>query len=112
MTGVDWPGKSAIQSASLTAMWSGKPFSSEAPFCCGPRQVSHPRAGLAAFREARPPLRRTQARTRKAFLSFIAFVLNRDFVGPVKNPCRAQESRTGQIFSKAFRIANRYYLHV
>src|SRR5262245_32011929 len=47
MTGVDCPGKSATQSASLTAIRSGKFFSSDVPFCWGPRQSSQPWTGSA-----------------------------------------------------------------
>src|SRR6516165_8929777 len=47
MTGVDCPGKSATQSASLAAIRSGKFFSSDVPFCCGPRQSSQPCTGSA-----------------------------------------------------------------
>src|SRR5260370_37393214 len=53
MTGVDCPGKSATQRASLTAMESGKSFSREKPFCWGPRQLSQPRTGAAEAGEAR-----------------------------------------------------------
>src|SRR5260370_29943825 len=52
MTGADWPGKSATQRASLTRMVSGRFFSSEVPFCCGPRQLSQPRAGVAGSARA------------------------------------------------------------
>src|SRR6266496_218333 len=45
--GVDWPGKSAVQSASLASILSGRFFSSDVPFCDGPRQVSQPRTGAA-----------------------------------------------------------------
>src|SRR3989442_11273790 len=55
MTGVDWPGKSATQSASLTAILSGRFFSSELPYCCGPRQLSQPRAGGAENPKSQAP---------------------------------------------------------
>src|SRR4051794_7400817 len=46
MTGADWPGKSATQSAaSLLGILSGRFFSSDIPFCCGPRQASQPWTG-------------------------------------------------------------------
>src|SRR6266403_3113687 len=70
ITGVDCPGKSATQSASLTVNLSGRFFSSEAPFCWGPRQLSQPRTGAATpkfqipkFREIpRNKLQRAQER--------------------------------------------------
>src|SRR5207249_1474476 len=48
MTGVDWPGKSASQSLSFMVILAGRFFSSELPFCCGPRQLSQPRTVVAA----------------------------------------------------------------
>src|SRR5439155_20224049 len=53
ITGVDWPGKSATQSASLTMTRSGRFFSSEAPFCCGPRQLSQPWTSAALAPQGR-----------------------------------------------------------
>src|SRR6184192_4877522 len=51
MTGVDWPGKSATHNASLVTSLSGRFFSSDVPFCCGPRQASQPRTGAAEERK-------------------------------------------------------------
>src|SRR5438270_8679281 len=42
MTGVDWPGKSAIHKGVFADTLSGRFFSSEKPFWSGPRQLSHP----------------------------------------------------------------------
>src|SRR2546426_907644 len=44
MTGVEAPGKSAVQSAALTSTLSGRPVSVDVPFWSGPRQLSQPRA--------------------------------------------------------------------
>src|SRR5260221_3310903 len=52
-TGVDCPGKSAIQSGCCGSTVSGKPVSSEVPFCCGPRQLNQPWTGSARRGEAR-----------------------------------------------------------
>src|SRR5690349_14541063 len=80
MTGVDWPGKSATQSASLVTSLSGRSFSSDTPVCSGPRAESQPRAG-AAFVE-RDVRRMAPARTapvrNKAVSTFITRKNGRD----------------------------------
>src|ERR1043165_2307973 len=45
ITGVDWPGKSALHSGLAGSILSGRPFSLEEPFWFGPRQVSQPLTG-------------------------------------------------------------------
>ncbi len=42
MTGVDCPGKLALQSGAFASIFSGSPVSREVPFWSGPRQLSHP----------------------------------------------------------------------
>src|SRR5438046_1315775 len=49
MTGVDCPGKSASQSGFLGSTLSGRLFSAEKPFCCGPPRASPAATGDAAM---------------------------------------------------------------
>src|SRR5207245_1272143 len=74
MTGVDWPGKSAVHNALLTSIRSGRFFSLEAPFWFGPRQVSQPCTGAecvterAAKRQSAAGLRAPTADEREIFM--------------------------------------------
>src|ERR1700677_2567061 len=70
MTGVDWPGKSAIHSGCPGSAESGRPVSSEVPFCCGPRQLSQPVA--AAREETGAASRRPDRQNAVGIFSFIA----------------------------------------
>src|SRR6266699_3665524 len=69
MTGVDCPGKSATQRASFTSNLSGRFFSKELPFCCGPRQLSHPRTSEAG---AAMPLASSKPNAPRTVVTFIA----------------------------------------
>src|SRR6266516_6494920 len=47
MTGVDWPGRSAVHNGLFASILSGKFFSRDVPFWFGPRQLSQPWTGAA-----------------------------------------------------------------
>src|SRR6266571_8198213 len=51
MMGVDWPGRSAVHSAWLTSIRSGRFFSFDVPFWFGPRQLNQPLTGAPADAE-------------------------------------------------------------
>src|SRR5436309_1349464 len=51
MTGVDWPGRSAVHNGRLASILSGKFVSRDVPFWFGPRQLSQPRTGAACIGE-------------------------------------------------------------
>ena len=56
MTGVDWPGKFAAQSADFASIFDGSPVSVVVPFWKGPRHSNHAGAMLFADFDEAPAL--------------------------------------------------------